>query len=155
MDDTEQTSDTYQTSSDLDASPDAVWEVLTDVTGIEAWLGEGSRLDPVDGGSIDTPDTETGIRRLGRVERAEPGRRLDYVWWPADDPATESTVSIEMIPIGGGTRLVVTERRLDPSAAHAGTVRASTAHASPWRWRVAAIEVQIARSFRLAVLTRC
>lgn len=128
-------------TSTLPADHDEVWEVLTSPDGVESWLGEGSELTPLEGGDLDVADVETGVRRHGRVDTVEPGRRLGFVWWPADtDPdvdGTASRVDVVLTPDGDRTHLTVTEVPLGgPSA-----VTASVAHGAPWCWRLAAVEV--------------
>ena len=131
------------TETELDASPDEVWEVLTDPEGVESWLGEGSTLEPVPGGNLDVADTETGVPKRGRVEHVEHSRRLTFTWWPADDESGEagdaaSTVNIELIPSGAGTRLTVTERPLTSL----GTADTS---AAAWSWRIVDVELAVPR----------
>jgi uncharacterized protein YndB with AHSA1/START domain len=127
------------TTTELDATPDEVWDALTDTDGAAAWLGEGTVLEPLEGGSIDTPDPESGVARTGRVDEALPGRRLAFTWWPSDpdSPVPASTVTIELLPIGTSTRLVVTERPLTTAPQARASVDTS------WTWRVAAVEVGI------------
>lgn len=131
---------TSHTLADLPASPDEVWEVVSSPDGVEAWLGEGSTLPPVEGADLDVADTETGTRRRGRVESVEPGHRLGYVWWPADDEeggdGAATRVEIQLVPHGPGTRLTVTET---PVAAP--PVGGSAA----WAWRMASVELMFAR----------
>ena len=137
----------HETSIHLDATPDRVWEALTDPDGAATWLGDGTVLEPVEGGRIDTPDPESGVPRTGRVNEAVPGARLSYTWWPTDpdSPVPASRVTIDLIPSGASTRLVVTElplpdRRLAPHSARACTT-ASAGHI--WTWRLASVEVGI------------
>jgi uncharacterized protein YndB with AHSA1/START domain len=128
----------YTTTADLDAPPDQVWEALTDGDGVEAWLGEGSTIEVIDGGTLDASDPETGIIRRGRIDEVEPERRLAYTWWPTDDPHQRSTVTIELIPTGAGTRLVITERPMAPTAS-ARVDQGRTA----WVWRAASLELRL------------
>jgi uncharacterized protein YndB with AHSA1/START domain len=140
MDDTVPTS---RTIADLPASPEEVWEVVSSPEGVESWLGDDSTLPPVEGADLDVADTETGTRRHGRVETVEPGRRLGYVWWPADGPehggddgTTATRVEIQLVPHGPGTRLIVTETPITTTSAIGGTT---------WAWRVASVELVITR----------
>lgn len=134
--------ETHRTTTDLPADPAVVWEVLTSPEGVEDWLGAGSELPPVEGADLDVADVETGIRRHGRVTEVVPGRRLGYVWWPADRPdddgADASRVAIDLLPHEGGTTLVITESR---SSGPAPTATACVAGA--WGWRAAAIEISL------------
>lgn len=124
----------------VDAPPEEVWEALTDPDGVEAWLGDGAVLDPRVGGRIEGPDPESGVPRTGTVEEVEPARRLGYTWrpLPPDTGVPASKVTVELIPTGAGTRLVVTERPIAASASVAGAVTAGA-----WAWRFARVELGI------------
>jgi uncharacterized protein YndB with AHSA1/START domain len=141
------TAPTSRTTTELPAGPDEAWEVLTSPDGVASWLGDDSRLSPVEGTDLDVADVETGVRRHGRVEVVEPGRRLGFVWWPAgsdpDEPGgPASRVAIQLVPHDGGTTLVVTESPVTPFGGTAPRASASVA-GSTWRWRAAAVEVAI------------
>lgn len=141
--------------TELPATPAEVWEALTSPTGVEQWLGEGSELLPVEGAALDVADVETGIRKHGRVDDVEPGRRLGYVWWPADgdDPGTAATrVAIELVPHEGGTTLVVTETPHQPGRASASTSAVTPADSSAWCWRFGTVATARWCRIGLAVL---
>jgi uncharacterized protein YndB with AHSA1/START domain len=130
-------------TSTFTADVDEVWEVLTDPEGVESWLGEGSRLTPVEGADLDVADVETGIRRHGRVETVEPRRRLGFVWWPADDDGSDGTtatrVDIVLVPDGDTTHLAIRETPVARPGAVVASVQAST-----WAWRTAGAELHLA-----------
>ncbi|MDP9190042.1 MAG: SRPBCC domain-containing protein [Actinomycetota bacterium] len=98
----------------LPAAPDEVWEALTDGERLEQWLAEEVELDPVEGGTLATRDGER--ERTGTVETVVERKRLAFTWAEpgGQDP---SRVELELEPVPGGTRLLVTETRLaGPSA---------------------------------------
>ena len=81
-------------SVELDAAPDAVWDLLVDDELRSAWL-----------------DDDDAVGREVHVEHADPGRSLRWTWWHPDDPAGASQVEVVLDEgPGGNTRLVVTER---------------------------------------------
>lgn len=129
--------DAVRTTTDLDADVDLVWEALTSPDGVASWLGDDSRLTPVEGSELDVADVETGIRKHGRVEEVAPGRRLTFVWWPEDDgPDAGHRVEVVLAPgEGPATRLTITET---PTSA-----QASIAAHDLWTWRAAALELAL------------
>jgi uncharacterized protein YndB with AHSA1/START domain len=128
-------------STFLPAQPSDVWEVLTSPDGVESWLGEGSDLPAVEGAPLDVADVETGIRRIGRVETVETGRRLGFVWWPEGrDDVSASRVELVLSPEADGTRLDVIEI---PVLAWGGTT-ASAQASTAWTWRSASVEMAVA-----------
>jgi uncharacterized protein YndB with AHSA1/START domain len=138
-----------RTTTELPASTEEVWEALTSPAGVEDWLGDGSELTPVEGSDLDVADVETGVRKRGRVDEVEDGRRLGYVWWPADGgdgDAAATRVTIELVPHEGGTTLVVTERPW-PIATGTATATASVAVAprGTWAWRFSTVEPALGR----------
>jgi len=158
---TESTGDAHTTSTHLDDAPDDVWDALTSPDGVEAWLGEGSRLSPVEGADLDVADVETGVRKVGRVDTVEPARRLGFVWWPVcreDDAgaAEPSRVVIELVPHGDGTHLTITESPIDVSMRARGIGGASACAArGSWAWRAAAVEVRLAAASYVLLRPSC
>lgn len=72
------------------ASPEEVWAALTDPGAVARWLGQ-----PVPGDA--------------RV--VQPQRRLELDWRPAGEPP--SLVRFDLMPVDGGTTLVLEHTRLD------------------------------------------
>ena len=100
-------------SVELEATPDAVWDLLVDEDARRAWL-----------------DDEDAAEREVRLDRSEPGRSLTWTWWRPDDPAGASQVEV-VLDEGptGRTHLVVTERLLVPAPV-AGPLRAEASVAT-------------------------
>jgi uncharacterized protein YndB with AHSA1/START domain len=111
----------------LEASPEEVWEALTDERLLSEWLAEDAELDPVEGGDA-VFRFEDGEERRGTVLRVEEERSLAFTWARPDEPETYVRLTLE--PALGGTRLVVVER-----AARLGPV----ALAGSWDVRLAAL----------------
>lgn len=96
----------------LPVDPDRLWEALADPS---EWIGAQVEWELVPGGRArftGDPDGE----RSGQVDEVEPGRRLSFRWWPEADRDDESEVTYELEPAEDGTRLVVTERRVQREA---------------------------------------
>jgi uncharacterized protein YndB with AHSA1/START domain len=119
----------------LPASPVDVWEAVTTPTLVGAWLGDVIELDPRPGGRV-TVRASDGSTLRGRVEAAEPGRRLALRWRRVDPLSSGSPrvgaplagaatkVVFELEPTDAGTLLTVTEERVD-LVASVGTKEAS------------------------------
>ncbi len=109
----------------LDA--EEAWAAVTEEEALEAWLAEEVSLDLRPGGParFTLPD---GEERHGVVEEVAPGERLTFWWWPAPEedgpdavpPAPGSRVTFELVPAVAGTRVVVTETPVGPTASAAG-----------------------------------
>src|SRR5690606_22655965 len=61
-------------STDVDASPEEVWERIVDGALAEEWLGV--EIDPRPGGPVSVPDEDV----IGTVEEVEPGRSITWSW---------------------------------------------------------------------------
>ena len=111
----------------IDASPETVWEFLTDPEKIRRWKGLSVSFDARVGDDyrIDVlPDNVAA----GEVVELDPPRRLAYTWgWEGSDtvPPGSTTVEYELVPEGAGTRLRLTHRDL-PSE------DAATRHSYGW-----------------------
>jgi uncharacterized protein YndB with AHSA1/START domain len=134
----------------LPVGADAVWTAITDPDELTRWFGASVEWDLRPGGPASF--RQPGGDREGRVEGVEPGRRLQFLWWPAGDQTQTSEVTYELQPDDDGTRLTVTERRMlapnqpgepDRAAGPAASIATSpVAQASialgagPWVWGV-------------------
>jgi uncharacterized protein YndB with AHSA1/START domain len=91
----------------LEASPEEVWEALTDERMLSEWLAEDAELDPVEGGDASFRFAD-GEERRGTVVSVQEERSLAFTWARPDEPETYVELTLE--PAVSGTRLVVVER---------------------------------------------
>lgn len=124
---------TAETSTDIDAPVDVVWNAVTTDDGLAAWMGDGATIDPQPDGKISVPDVATGRPREGRVTNIDDGRSLGFTWWPEDDPSDWSVVSVDLVEHDGMTTVTVTETA--PRLRIVGAVNAA------WAWRGAMMSV--------------
>jgi uncharacterized protein YndB with AHSA1/START domain len=94
----------------LPIGTDAVWKALTDPDEVTKWFGASVEWELRAGGAA--VFRLPGGDREGRVQGVEPGRRLQFLWWPAGDRSEACEVTYELQPNDDGSRLTVTERRL-------------------------------------------
>jgi uncharacterized protein YndB with AHSA1/START domain len=99
-------------SVDIDASPEVVWNLITNVTRMAEWSPECIRAEWVDGASAPKVGAEFhGYNRLGNVEwdmrcvitTCEPVRHFAFSVPPESPVAT--LWHFELTPIANGTRL--------------------------------------------------
>jgi uncharacterized protein YndB with AHSA1/START domain len=100
----------------VEASPQEVWEALTEEDRLEEWLAPDVELDPVEGGEIDVRDG--GDRRTGTVETVEEGERLAFTWSRPGEGESFVEFTIEALP--GGSRVTVVETPIGPTSMAAG-----------------------------------
>jgi uncharacterized protein YndB with AHSA1/START domain len=95
---------------DLPASPDDVWEQVTESDSLGEWLEADVELDPRPGGAGSFRFADGEVRRA-LVRHVEPGWRLAFTWWPltGDDVGRATTVTITIEPRDGGSRLRLVE----------------------------------------------
>jgi uncharacterized protein YndB with AHSA1/START domain len=105
----------------LPGTPERVWEYLVDPELRVTWFAGGT-VEPWPGGLVDlrydhsrisdepVPEAFLDHRETGRVTACEPPRLLAFTW---RDGPTASHVTVELTPVAGGTRLVLTHSRLD------------------------------------------
>jgi uncharacterized protein YndB with AHSA1/START domain len=84
------------------ASPDEVWEALTDPDQLEEWFANDVELDPRPGGA-GIFHWDDGDERRATVVVADPGERLVLDW---DE---EGEVEFTLEEVEDGTRLLVRE----------------------------------------------
>ena len=89
----------------VEASPDEVWEALTDEDRLEEWLAPDVELDPIEGGEIVVRDGED--ERFGTVETVEEAERFAFTWSRPGEGESFVEFTIEALP--GGSRVTVVE----------------------------------------------
>ena len=86
------------------ASPDEVWEALTEPEQLEEWFANDVELDPRPGGD-GIFRWDDGEERHAKVLVSEPGERLVLDW----DEEGEGEVEFQLEEVDEGTRLLVRE----------------------------------------------
>jgi uncharacterized protein YndB with AHSA1/START domain len=100
----------------VEASPEEVWEALTDEDRLEEWLAPEVELDPTEGGEIAVRDGDD--HRNGTVETVEENERFAFTWSRPGEG--ESFVEFTIEPLPGGSRVRVIETPIGPMASAAG-----------------------------------
>jgi uncharacterized protein YndB with AHSA1/START domain len=118
----------------VEASPDEVWEALTDEDRLEEWLAPDVELDPVEGGEISVRDGDD--QRNGTVETFEENERFAFTWSRPGEGESFVEFTIEALP--GGSRVTVVETPIGPRAMTFGA----------WGPRLARLQ----RSMRLTIV---
>ena len=125
----------------VQATPEEVWEALTDEDRLEEWMAPEVELNPIEGGEIAVRDGED--ERLGTVETVERDERFAFTWSRPGEG--ESFVEFTLEPLPAGTRVTVVETPTDSAATN--TAAGSTGLAAGgWGLRLARLH----RSLRLA-----
>ncbi len=96
----------------VEASPEEVWESLTDEDRLEEWMAPEVELEPVEGGEIAVRDGED--RRTGKVETIEEHECFAFTWSRPGEGESFVEFTIEALP--GGTRVTVVETPIGPTA---------------------------------------
>ncbi len=96
------------------ASPDRVWEAITQEEHLGTWFGDaGADVDLRPGGKLSLHWNEHGTVHAV-IEVVEPTERFVFRWAgptsPDPTPGNATTVEFRLSPEGGGTRLTVVER---------------------------------------------
>ena len=111
-----------QRSIEVEAEPDAVWELHRRRRRASRWFGGPTTLDPRPGGTGRFVEPG-GTHRSARVDEAVPGRRLTWTWTAGDpddhfgdDDGDTTRVEIDLSPCPTGTRVTVTETPVVPGA---------------------------------------
>jgi uncharacterized protein YndB with AHSA1/START domain len=96
----------------VEASPEEVWEALTEEGRLEEWLAPEVELDPTEGGEIAVRDGDD--RRAGTVETVEERERFAFTWSRPGEGESFVEFTVEALP--GGTRVTVVETPIGPTA---------------------------------------
>ena len=109
--------DVIEREIDIAASPETVYELLTDPVEYVRWKGRAAELDPRPGGTFRVAFKDSAVR--GEYVEVIPNRRVVFTWgWEAPDAVIGpggSTVEIDLERHGNGTRLHLVHRGLPAS----------------------------------------
>jgi uncharacterized protein YndB with AHSA1/START domain len=94
---------------ELMATPEQIWERITDSSMISEWMGGDVEIEPRPGGRI-TFIPEAGPDVWGTVEEVVQHKRIQWSW--RTDEGQPSLIEFELSPAAGGTRVVVRETLL-------------------------------------------
>jgi uncharacterized protein YndB with AHSA1/START domain len=100
----------------VEASPEEVWEALTDEDRLQEWLAPDVELDPTEGGEISVRDGDE--ERAGTVETVEENERFAFTWSRPGEGESFVEFTIEALP--GGSRVTVVETPVGPTARATG-----------------------------------
>jgi uncharacterized protein YndB with AHSA1/START domain len=94
---------------EIDASPETIWELLTDEHEATRWMGQVAEFDLRPGGAYRVA-VIPGNTASGAFVEIDPPRRLVYTWgWESGSGSAvspgSSTVEFELVPSGAGTLL--------------------------------------------------
>ena len=107
----------------VEASPEEVWEALTDEDRLEEWLAPDVELDPTEGGEIAVRDGDE--ERAGTVETVEENERFAFTWSRPGEGESFVEFTIEALP--GGSRVTVVETTL-----HSAATNTAAGWSRPW-----------------------
>jgi len=105
------------------ASPEVVWELVSDAGSWVRWQGSAADIDAVPGGSHRVKVTgESWVE--GRFVEVDPPRRITFTWGFAVEghplPAGSTLVEIDLIPDGDATIVRLTQRAVPPETPGVG-----------------------------------
>lgn len=126
----------------IPASPQHLWETLTDPASVSTWFGARVDWELRPGGPARFVEDDGAVRQ-GRIEEVVTHQLLRFRWWPEVDGEDESSeVTYLLGPQGEGTELTITERPL-PTGRPAGAATARTTSAvanwTPWDGRLVGV----------------
>jgi Uncharacterized conserved protein len=116
----------------VEATPEEVWEALTDEDLLVEWMGPQVELDPTEGGEIAVRDGDD--ERAGTVETVEENERFAFTWSRPGEGESFVEFTIEALP--GGSRVTVVETPTHSAATNIAAGSTAIA-AGGWESRLA------------------
>ena len=114
---------TVERQIEIAASPETVWQLLTDPEEAVSWMGQTAWFDLRPGGEYRVAVIPGNVAR-GEFVEIDPPRRLVFTWgWEpggmSSVPPGSTTVEFELVPNGEGTLLRFIHRDLPNTSAEA------------------------------------
>ena len=108
--------ETVSRQVELDISPEALWDTISERAGLETWLGDTVDVDLQPGAAGVVVDDD--VARRIRVDSVDHGRGWSFHWQVGDEPESHVVLAIAATD-DGGSRLTITES-LSAQASAAG-----------------------------------
>jgi uncharacterized protein YndB with AHSA1/START domain len=89
----------------IQASPEMIWEALTQASGLREWMCDGARTQPRKGGLIQVW-WNSGYEARGVFTVCKPPGTLAFTWNSPMEPG-ETSVKLTLRPVEGGTKVTV------------------------------------------------
>jgi uncharacterized protein YndB with AHSA1/START domain len=136
----------------VDASPEVVFEVISQPEHMQEWWPDEARFEPVAGapGEIAWRNAETGETTtvaLAVVE-VDPPKRFSFRWCFSDPDRSGPSllVTFDLVPTGAGTRIRMTETGLREMGWEAALLEEQyREHASSWDHYLPVLRTYVAR----------
>jgi uncharacterized protein YndB with AHSA1/START domain len=100
-----------QLERDFAATPDEVWQMLTEPDRLANWLQASVDLEPYAGGAITLRFANTGTTIRGQIVHFDAPKVLEYTWSLADEPASVVRFELRPAATSPGTHLCLTHAR--------------------------------------------
>jgi uncharacterized protein YndB with AHSA1/START domain len=94
----------------IDASPEEVWEALTNPELMAQWSGQRAEY----AANVGSPYKLFDDYVVGEIVEADAPSRLTQTWKPNDWTVEDSIVSFTLTPVEGGTRVDLVHENVDP-----------------------------------------
>lgn len=95
----------------IDASPQDVWQALTDPAFIQEWSGAEAVFEPRVGAAYELWDGSF----CGKIVEATPCKKLVQTWQPDYWETEDSIVTFTLKPVGNKTRVDLLHENVEPS----------------------------------------
>ena len=138
----------------IDATPEVVYEVISTPEHLRGWWPDEVELDPVPGGAGvltfgDRSTPEAHVVPMKVVE-ADPPRRFSFRWVHAEAEAsrldTSLLVTFDLVPVGAGTLLRMTESGFREQGWEAAVLEEYYRdHANGWDYYLARLVTYVAK----------
>lgn len=110
--------DAVTASVHIDAPPETVYDYFTRAEAMTTWMGQYASLDPTPGGVFAVDIEGAAVR--GRFVELDPPHRIVVTWgFPGSDdlPTGASTLQVDLVRDGDGTRVEIVHRGLPATRA--------------------------------------
>jgi uncharacterized protein YndB with AHSA1/START domain len=89
-------------SVDVRATPERLWQLLTEPEALVRWWPDVAELEPREGGRVRMEFAANPSVVNGRVTRCEPPARLGFTWEREQSPGVSTQIELSVTDLGDG-----------------------------------------------------